>query len=79
MLGNRMWDDWISEYSKSHTHSVNRFCHTLGIPMIAASVPLAVVSPFVSGLWKLPAALFTVGWGFQFAGQPAGAGLQGVG
>ncbi len=69
MLGNRTSAEWISEYSKSHTHPVNRLCHTLGIPMIAASVPLAAASPFVHGLWKVPAGLFVVGWTFQFVGH----------
>ena len=69
MLGDRSWEAWISEYSKSHTHAVNRLCHTVGIPMIAASVPLAAASPFVPRLWKVPAALFVVGWSFQFVGH----------
>jgi uncharacterized membrane protein YGL010W len=69
MLGNRTSAEWVAEYSKSHTHTVNRFCHTLGIPMIAASVPFALASPFVPGLWKLPVGLFVVGWTFQFVGH----------
>jgi uncharacterized membrane protein YGL010W len=69
MLGNRTSEEWISEYSKSHTHPVNRFCHTVGIPMIASSLPLAAASPFVRGLWKVPTALFVVGWTFQFIGH----------
>ncbi|NOJ79713.1 Mpo1-like protein [Myxococcus xanthus] len=69
MLGDRPWEEWISEYSKSHTHAVNRLFHTVGIPMIAASVPLAAASPFVPRLWKVPAALFVVGWSFQFVGH----------
>ncbi|WNZ61085.1 DUF962 domain-containing protein [Myxococcus sp. MxC21-1] len=69
MLGDRSWEEWISEYSKSHTHAVNRLCHKVGIPMIAASVPLAAASPFVPRLWKVPAALFVAGWSFQFVGH----------
>ncbi|WP_434347533.1 Mpo1-like protein [Myxococcus virescens] len=69
MLGDRSWEEWISEYSKSHAHAVNRLCHTVGIPMIAASVPLAAASPFVPRLWKVPAALFVAGWSFQFVGH----------
>ncbi|NVJ00134.1 DUF962 domain-containing protein [Myxococcus sp. AM009] len=69
MLGDRSWGEWISEYSKSHTHAVNRLCHTVGIPMIAASIPLAAASPFVPRLWRVPAALFVVGWSVQFVGH----------
>ncbi|MFL5490698.1 MAG: Mpo1-like protein, partial [Gemmatimonadales bacterium] len=43
MLGGRPWDEWITRYSHSHQHPINRFCHTLGIPLIALSIPLAVV------------------------------------
>ena len=57
MLGGRTWDQWISQYSQSHQHPVNRLCHTLGIPLIVLSLPLAVI------------ALFLVGWIFQFVGH----------
>ncbi len=70
MLGSdRTMDEWISQYAQSHQHPTNRLCHTIGIPMIAASVPLFLASPFVPGLWKLPTALFVVGWVFQFIGH----------
>ncbi len=70
MLGSdRSRAEWITEYAQSHTHPINRICHTVGIPMIAASVPLFVASPFVPGLWPVPTALFVVGWGFQFVGH----------
>ena len=70
MLGSdRTSDEWVSEYALSHQHPVNRVCHTIGIPMIAVSLPLFAASPFVPGLWKLPTALFVVGWVFQFIGH----------
>jgi len=69
MLGGRTWDQWISQYSQSHQHPVNRFCHTLGIPLIALSLPLAVIALFVGGFWPVPLALFLVGWIFQFVGH----------
>jgi uncharacterized membrane protein YGL010W len=69
LMSTRTWDDWISQYAKSHTHPVNRWCHTIGIPMIAISVPLFVVAIFVSNLWVLPLALFIVGWIFQLVGH----------
>jgi uncharacterized membrane protein YGL010W len=51
MLGGRPWSEWIAEYSHSHQHPVNRLCHTLGIPLIALSIPLAIVALFVRGFW----------------------------
>jgi uncharacterized membrane protein YGL010W len=69
MLGNRTSADWIAQYSQSHTHPVNRACHTIGIPMIAVSVALAFASPFVSGLWAWALGLFVAGWVFQFVGH----------
>lgn len=61
--------EWITEYSRSHTHPVNQVCHSFGIPMIAASVPLFVVAFFLGKFWRVPLTLFTVGWGFQFVGH----------
>jgi uncharacterized membrane protein YGL010W len=69
MLGNRTSEQWVAQYATSHTHPVNRACHTVGIPMIAASIALLVLAPFVAGLWKVCAALFVVGWIFQFIGH----------
>jgi len=37
--------------------------------MIAASIPLFALAVFVRGLWRLPLALFVVGWIFQFVGH----------
>ncbi len=69
MLGGRSWDEWIAQYSGSHQHPVNRFCHTVGIPLIALSLPLFVVALFVDGWWGVPVTLFVVGWIFQFVGH----------
>jgi uncharacterized membrane protein YGL010W len=69
MLGGRPWEDWIARYATSHQHPVNRACHTLGIPLIVLSIVLAIVSPFVSGLWIVALTLFVVGWILQFVGH----------
>lgn len=69
MLGGKSWDEWVTQYAGSHQHPVNRFCHTVGIPLIAASVPLFFIAPFVGGLWVVPVAMFVVGWVFQFIGH----------
>jgi uncharacterized membrane protein YGL010W len=69
MLGGKSWDAWIEQYGHSHTNAFNRFCHTVGIPLIALSIPLFVVALFIEGFWKMPLAMFIVGWVFQFAGH----------
>ena len=69
MLGGRSWDEWIARYGASHQNTVNRVCHTVGIPLIALSIPLFVVAVFVHGLWPLPTAMFVIGWVFQFVGH----------
>jgi uncharacterized membrane protein YGL010W len=55
----------LASYKLDHAHPKNRACHKVGIPLIAASIPLAAT---VVG-FPLAAGLFTVGWGFQFAGH----------
>ena len=62
-------EDWISRYAQSHQNRVNLFCHTIGIPLIALSIPLFLVAIFVHGLWPLPLGMFLVGWIFQFIGH----------
>src|SRR3954470_6417874 len=69
MLGNRTWDQWIAQYSGSHQHPMNRLCHTIGIPLIALSLPLFLIALFVRGFWPIPVALFVAGWVFQFIGH----------
>ncbi len=69
MLGNRPMSEWISRYAESHQHPVNRLCHTVGIPLIALSVPLFIVALFIPGFWPVPLTLFSVGWVFQFVGH----------
>jgi uncharacterized membrane protein YGL010W len=65
----RSSEEWIAQYGQSHTHPVNRALHTLGIPMIAISIPLFAVAYFVDGFWLVPAGLFIIGWIFQFVGH----------
>lgn len=70
-MSGRTWHEWIDQYARSHRHPFNRLCHTIGIPLIAVSLPLFVAALFVRGLWPVPVALFAVGWVFQFAGHVA--------
>ena len=69
MLGGRSNEQWIAQYASSHQHPVNRFCHTVGIPMIAISLIVGVAALFVTGLWKIALGLFLLGWIFQFVGH----------
>jgi uncharacterized membrane protein YGL010W len=69
MMGGRTHEEWIRQYASSHQHPVNRFCHTVGIPMIALSLLLLIPAAVVEGFWKWPLALFVVGWVFQFIGH----------
>jgi uncharacterized membrane protein YGL010W len=69
MFFGRSWNDWIAQYGSSHRTAANRACHTIGIPLIMASLPLFIASPWLPGTWRLPAALFVVGWLFQFIGH----------
>lgn len=68
-LGGKSWDEWIAQYATSHTNPVNRVCHTVGIPLIALSIPLFLVAIWVPGFWRIPLVLFVVGWVFQFIGH----------
>jgi len=69
MLGNRTREQWIAQYATSHQHPVNRLCHTFGIPLILLSLAVTVAGIFVHRLWYYAAALFVIGWIFQFIGH----------
>jgi len=69
MMGGRSWDEWIDEYSESHTHPINRLTHTFGIPMIVISIVLIIPSFFIGGLWRIALGLFVIGWILQFIGH----------
>lgn len=62
---NADWTALMDSYRDDHQNEKNQLCHTIGIPMIAASFPVGMT---VVGL-PLAAGLFTVGWGFQFVGH----------
>ncbi|HEV8345170.1 MAG TPA: DUF962 domain-containing protein [Vicinamibacterales bacterium] len=64
-----MADDLVTRYAASHQHPVNRFCHTIGIPLIGVSIALFAASLFIAGAWRLALALFVVGWIFQLVGH----------
>jgi uncharacterized membrane protein YGL010W len=69
MLGGRPMQEWIAQYSESHQHPVNRMLHTVGIPMIAISIVMALAAIVWPSLWWPAAILFVTGWIAQFVGH----------
>ena len=78
LLGGKPMDEWIEQYSHSHQHRVNQLCHTVGIPLIALSLPLFVLAaapllvdiPLIpTSFWKVPVGMFVGGWVLQFIGH----------
>ena len=53
----------MEKYREDHQNPVNRTLHTIGIPMIVASLPLMLAAPPVG------IAMFVVGWILQFVGH----------
>lgn len=68
-LRNRSREEWITLYSASHQHAVNRACHTVGIPLIAIAVLLIPVAVWRPMWWRIVGGLFVLGWIFQFVGH----------
>ena len=66
---NAVPNDLVTQNASSHQHPVNRFCHTIGIPVIVISLVIFIASAFVGGVWQVALALFIVGWIFQFVGH----------
>ena len=62
---NPEWTDLMEKYRGDHQNKVNQACHTVGVPLIAASIPTAAT---IVGI-PAAAAMFTVGWTFQFVGH----------
>jgi uncharacterized membrane protein YGL010W len=62
---NEEWTQLMENYRADHADPRNQLCHSIGIPMIMASLPIGAT---ILGL-PLAAGLFTVGWGFQFVGH----------
>lgn len=62
---NAEWSGLFEAYKQDHQDPRNQLCHSIGIPMILASIP---VSATLVGI-PLGAALFGVGWTFQFVGH----------
>lgn len=62
---NAEWTRLMHNYEADHQDPRNQACHRVGIPLIAASIPVGAT---VIGL-PLAAAMFSTGWAFQFVGH----------
>lgn len=62
---NEEWSQLLESYKADHQDPRNQLCHSIGIPLIAASLPLGAT---IIGL-PLAVPMFGVGWGFQFVGH----------
>jgi len=69
MLAGKTWHEWIAQYGQSHRHPVNRICHTIGIPLIAASIPVFILGLVARSLLLAALTMFIVGWVLQFVGH----------
>ncbi len=48
-MGDRTSEQWIAQYASGHQNSVNRICHSFGIPMIAISLFFAAAHRVQNG------------------------------
>jgi uncharacterized membrane protein YGL010W len=55
--------EYIGDYEREHTKLGTKLTHMVGIPMIVASIPTALVSPPIAG------GMFVGGWALQYAGH----------
>jgi uncharacterized membrane protein YGL010W len=55
--------EYVAQYQQGHTKLGTKLTHMVGIPMIVASFPTALVSPPIAG------GLFVGGWALQIAGH----------
>jgi uncharacterized membrane protein YGL010W len=62
---NTEWSRLMADYERDHSDPRNQACHRIGIPLIAASLPVGAT---IVGL-PLAVGMFTTGWGFQFVGH----------
>jgi uncharacterized membrane protein YGL010W len=58
-----MFQRYMDQYNRDHQHKVNRALHSVGIPMIVASLGILPFNPLLAG------SLFVLGWILQFVGH----------
>ena len=62
-------EQWVQQYASSHTNAINKATHMVGIPMIALSVALFILSLEWAHLFWPALGLFVMGWVLQFIGH----------
>jgi uncharacterized membrane protein YGL010W len=63
LLPQKSLREYLTTYQQEHTKLGTKLTHMVGIPMIVASLPTAVVNPPLAG------GLFTAGWALQLIGH----------
>ena len=58
-----MPENLVANYKAKHQHPLNRLSHSIGIPLIAISLPLFFFD------WRWALAFFVFGWILQFVGH----------
>ena len=69
MFFGKPWSEWIALYAQSHTNRINRLTHLFGIPLVASSIVLLLLSIFLPFLVSPGTARGVVGWVLQFIGH----------
>jgi uncharacterized membrane protein YGL010W len=62
-LPQRSLREYLAQYHQEHTKLGTKLTHMIGIPMIVASLPTALVNPPLAG------GLFVGGWALQLVGH----------
>ena len=55
--------EYMAQYEREHTHLGTKLTHMVGIPLIVAAFPTALVNPPVAG------GMFVGGWALQYVGH----------
>jgi uncharacterized membrane protein YGL010W len=69
MFGGRSHMELMAQFRSAHRNPWNIRFHMVGIPVLLLSGLLWVLSPFVAGLWIVPAIMMPVGFAIQFGGH----------
>jgi uncharacterized membrane protein YGL010W len=59
----KTYSEYMAQYALEHTKRGTKLTHMVGIPLVALSVPVAIMD------WRAAIAMFVVGWIFQLVGH----------